>query len=100
MPSVITSLTSAFQSVPDAGGSAATAPAARITRPPSECPTSAIRVTGTGHASTSRCISAARATPFSRSGRPVLARRKTGVQPRSASASPYVVPVRSRCRFQ
>ena len=43
-------------------------------------------------ASTSRCISADRATPFSRSGSPVFARSKTGVQPAPASASAYVVP--------
>ena len=61
-----------------------------------ECPTSATRVTGTGHAATSRSSSAVSATPFSRRPSPVLARRKTGLQPRAASISPYVVPCCSR----
>ena len=99
VPSVITSLTlSRHGSSPTPPS--ATAPAARMTSPPSECPTSAIRVTGTGQPSTTRWTSAVSAAPFSRSGSPVLARSMSGVQPRPASISAYVVPVRSRCRWK
>ena len=97
MPRVTTSVTGRLHG---SSTSLATAPAARITSPPREWPTRAIRVTGTGHASTTRCRSAVSAAPFSRSGSPVLARSISGVQPRSASISAYVVPVRSRWRCQ
>ena len=66
--------------------------------PPIEWPTSASRSTGTGQASVSSCRRAESATPFSRRARPVLARSRTGVQPRSASVSAYVAPTTSRCR--
>ena len=91
MPSVTTSVTSEVQSLQPAGapggGSAATAPAARTTSPPMEWPISATSCTGTGHCSTTRCISEVSATPFSRTPRPVFTRSSSGVQPRAASAS-------------
>ncbi len=89
-------MTSETCSVHGRSASVATAPPALMMSAPIECPTRAIRVTSVGQWSTRRCISAASATPFSRSDSPVFARRSTGVQPSAASASAYVVPTASR----
>ncbi len=72
MPSVTTSVTRVFQRV---SPSVTTAHAARITSPPIEWPTSAIRRTPAGQWATRRSSSEASATPFSAIGSPVLARR-------------------------
>ena len=64
--------------VPHAAGPTARPPrsaqwqALRATRPPIECPTSAIRSTSTGHASTSASSSSASERPFSEMWRPLL----------------------------
>ncbi len=71
-PSVTTSVTSEFHGVSE---SVDTAQAARMIRPPIECPTSASRRTPPGHPATRSSSSDASAAPLSAIVRPVFARR-------------------------